>query len=60
MDLNVAVFGERLSWRRFVVLLQGLSHGSWWSAILGAEAEKPRVLEGAEVDAYFASQAAGA
>lgn len=59
MDLNEAVFASGISWRRFDVLLQGLSRGSWWAAANAYEASKPPLLSGSAVDAYFASQAAG-
>jgi hypothetical protein len=56
VDVTEAVFVRGLSWRRFVVLLQGLSQGSWWNAIRAHEAGKPPLLEGSAVDAYFVSQ----
>ena len=58
MDLGKAVFRGRLSWRRFAVLLRGLSQGSWWTSIREHDAARPQVLSGADVDAYFVSQKA--
>jgi hypothetical protein len=41
---------DGMTWRRFTVLLSGLSPDSWWHLY-----ERNRPREGAEIDAYFAS-----
>ena len=56
-DLNDAVFVAKISLRRFLVLLGGLSPRSWWAYLNSAEAadERPRVLEGQALEDFFDS-----
>lgn len=42
-----------MSWRRFAVLLGGLSPESVYRRVLTNEASKPRVLTGADASAFF-------
>lgn len=45
IDLLAGLDG--MSWRRFLVLLQGLSAGSWWAKLL--EDDKPKSARGRDV-----------
>jgi hypothetical protein len=43
-----------MTWRRFCVLLHGLSPQSWWSLLGRSDPSKPKVITGRDVDAHFA------
>lgn len=55
MDLSAVVWS--MSWRRFLVLLRGLSSRSGWVGIARAKTKNGtrRLIAGADVDAYFSS-----
>lgn len=48
-----------MTWRRFCVLLNGLSPESWWHRLQQRDPSKPKVIKGKAVDAYFASLGKG-
>lgn len=53
IDLGVDVWW--MPWRRFVVLLRGLSPTSGWYSLGKVDKDKPKVISGAAVDRYFAT-----
>jgi hypothetical protein len=55
--LNLAADVWDMSWRRFLVLLRGLSERSSWVSLARARTKNGtrKIVKGAAVDAYFAS-----
>ena len=51
MNINAAI--ERISWRRFCILLAGLSPASLWCLQAAVDGERPAELAGEALDAWM-------